>query len=194
MILTYYAGFGVTAGAHRLWTHKSYEAKTPLKIFLSIGHTLSFQHSIYQWSYWHRVHHKYSDTDADPHNVLRGLMFSHFICFFKRTHPLIYVKCKEINLSDLQNDKIVKVQRKYYILQAVIIGAIIPYLIITTVFDESVLNSLILIFFRIGLTLNTTFCVNSAAHAIGQRPYNSKIQPTENSLVSLMAMGEGYHK
>ncbi|KAK0182152.1 hypothetical protein PV327_000316 [Microctonus hyperodae] len=28
-------GFGITAGAHRLWAHKSYSAKLPLRIFLA---------------------------------------------------------------------------------------------------------------------------------------------------------------
>lgn len=30
-------GLGITAGAHRLWSHKSYEARLPLRIFLMIG-------------------------------------------------------------------------------------------------------------------------------------------------------------
>lgn len=30
-------GMGITAGAHRLWSHKSYDAKLPLRIFLMIG-------------------------------------------------------------------------------------------------------------------------------------------------------------
>jgi len=29
------AGFGITAGAHRLWAHKSYRAKLPLRILLA---------------------------------------------------------------------------------------------------------------------------------------------------------------
>lgn len=28
-------GFGVTAGAHRLWTHRTYKAKLPLRILLA---------------------------------------------------------------------------------------------------------------------------------------------------------------
>lgn len=30
------AGFGVTAGAHRLWTHRAYKAKLPLQIILLV--------------------------------------------------------------------------------------------------------------------------------------------------------------
>lgn len=37
------AGFGITAGAHRLWAHKSYSAKTPLRIFLAYLYCMAGQ-------------------------------------------------------------------------------------------------------------------------------------------------------
>lgn len=65
------SGLGITAGAHRLWSHRSYKAKLPLRILLLIFHTMTFQYSLINWARDHRVHHKYSDTDADPHNIRR---------------------------------------------------------------------------------------------------------------------------
>ena len=35
--------------------------------------------------------------------------------------------------------------------------------------------------------------MNSVCHMYGSRPYNSNILPTENLLVSLLAVGEGWH-
>jgi fatty-acid desaturase len=35
--------FGITAGSHRLWAHKSYKAKLPLRIILAFMQTVSFQ-------------------------------------------------------------------------------------------------------------------------------------------------------
>ena len=37
------SGFGTTAGAHRLWAHKAYKAKLPLRIFLGICQTVAAQ-------------------------------------------------------------------------------------------------------------------------------------------------------
>nr|XP_035930298.1 stearoyl-CoA desaturase 5 [Halichoerus grypus] len=34
---------GVTAGAHRLWSHRSYKAKLPLRIFLAAANSMAFQ-------------------------------------------------------------------------------------------------------------------------------------------------------
>lgn len=39
----YGSGLGVTMGAHRLWSHRAFKAKTPLKIFLLWLHTLAGQ-------------------------------------------------------------------------------------------------------------------------------------------------------
>ena len=43
-VLLYQAGgLGITAGAHRLWAHRSYKAKWPLRLLLVIFNTLAFQ-------------------------------------------------------------------------------------------------------------------------------------------------------
>lgn len=39
----YGSGLGVTMGAHRLWSHRAFKAKTGLKIFLLWLHTLAGQ-------------------------------------------------------------------------------------------------------------------------------------------------------
>lgn len=43
-----YSGLvGITAGAHRLWTHKSYKAKWPMRVILMICQTIAFQVSLF---------------------------------------------------------------------------------------------------------------------------------------------------
>lgn len=37
------SGLGVTAGAHRLWAHRSYRAKLPTRIFLALCNSMAFQ-------------------------------------------------------------------------------------------------------------------------------------------------------
>ena len=60
---------GVTGGLHRLWSHRSYQAHWILKLFYMLLSSIANQGSIYHWVRDHRTHHKYSETDADPHNV-----------------------------------------------------------------------------------------------------------------------------
>lgn len=63
------SGFGITAGAHRLWAHGAYKANLILKLYLVYFQTAAFQNSIFEWVRDHRVHHKFTDTNADPHNA-----------------------------------------------------------------------------------------------------------------------------
>jgi fatty-acid desaturase len=42
--ILYEAGIlGITAGAHRLWSHRAYKAKWPMRLILMLFHTLAFQ-------------------------------------------------------------------------------------------------------------------------------------------------------
>lgn len=48
-------------------------------------------------------------------------------------------------------------------------------------------------FGRMMVGLNCAWSVNSAAHIWGNKPYDTRINPAENLMVSLLAMGEGWH-
>jgi stearoyl-CoA desaturase (Delta-9 desaturase) len=39
------------------------------RIMLGLFQTIAGQNDIYEWSRDHRVYHKYTETDADPHNI-----------------------------------------------------------------------------------------------------------------------------
>lgn len=64
------------------------------------------------WSRDHRMHHKYSETDADPHNATRGFFFSHIGWLLVRKHPELKKKGKGLDISDLYEDKILVFQKK----------------------------------------------------------------------------------
>lgn len=68
---------GITAGCHRLWSHKSYKARLPARIIMMVANSIANQGDILHWSTLHRAHHKTSDSDADPHSSKRGLFYSH---------------------------------------------------------------------------------------------------------------------
>src|SRR5699024_5267906 len=76
-VISIFGSFGVQAGAHRLWTHRAYKANFGVRLFLSLCHVFALQNDIYEWARDHRAHHKWVDTDADPHNASRGFFFSH---------------------------------------------------------------------------------------------------------------------
>jgi len=188
------SGLGITAGAHRLWSHRSYKAKWPLRLLLAAFNTMAFENSIYEWSRDHRVHHKFSETDADPHNATRGFFFSHVGWLLLRKHPDVLEKGKVVDCSDILADPIVRLQRKYYLPLVLMFCFIIPTYTPVWLWGETIWNSFfICALLRYAFTLNMTWLVNSAAHMWGDKPYDESISPSENFFTMFGAIGEGFH-
>ncbi|XP_067138421.1 stearoyl-CoA desaturase 5-like [Centruroides vittatus] len=193
-LLAYLSILGVTGGSHRLWSHRSYKAKWPVRVFLMFFQTMAIQNDIYEWSRDHRAHHKYSETDADPHNATRGFFFSHMGWLMVKKHPDVKEKGKSIDMSDLLRDPVVVFQRKYYYILVVLISVVIPTMIPVLFWGESVWSSLFTQFFsRYVVSLHGTWLVNSAAHMWGNRPYDRFINPRESPIVHIFSVGEGFH-
>lgn len=187
-------GLGITAGCHRLWAHKAYKARLPLRILLAFLQTMAFQNHIYEWSRDHRVHHKYSETDADPHDSRRGFFFAHVGWLLVRKHPEVIRKGRTIGMEDLMRDPVVRFQRKYYLPLMVAICFVLPAYLPKLLWGESVWNGFfICAMLRYTFTLHMTWLVNSAAHFWGRHPYDDSINPAENTLTMVGAIGEGFH-
>ncbi|XP_046916925.2 acyl-CoA desaturase [Dermatophagoides farinae] len=192
-ILIQFGATGIICGAHRLWTHRAYRAHFLLRIFLMICQTLALQLSILQWCLFHRVHHKYSDTDADPHNAKRGFFYSHMGWIFTDRHPEYLEKSQKIDITDLENDAVVWFQHRFYVPLVLLITFMIPTFVPCFLWNESFINATCLNLFRIALSLHQTALVNSAAHIWGSKPYDERIKPTENRFTTYVTMGEAYH-
>lgn len=188
------AGVGVTAGSHRLWSHRSFKATFPLRLLLVIMQTVALQNDVIEWARDHRVHHKYSETDADPHNAKRGFFFAHIGWLLQRKHPQVKEKGKQIDLSDLYKDPLLVYQRKYYKPLVLLFCIVLPTVIPWYFWGESLRNAYFVpAILRLCIGLNMTWAVNSVAHLWGTRPYDKESNPAENIFVILAAAGEGWH-
>lgn len=183
--------FGVNSGAHRFFTHKAYKANAALRILLITMQTFSMQRSVFTWVYEHRLHHKYTDTNGDPHNPRRGFFYAHCGWMMTKPHPDVVNLGKVIDLSDLKACPYVMFQYKYYIPLAfltVVISTCIPYY----GWGENLLASVLFgVLFRYAFSVNVTWFVNSLAHRIGTRPYDLSFTASEYPIVSFFATGEG---
>src|SRR5882757_2481624 len=103
--------------------------------------TMALQNDIYEWSRDHRLHHKYSDTDADPHNSTRGFFFSHVGWLLCKKHPQVKEKGRTLDMSDLARDPLVRIQRMVYIPLVVLLWGVLPTYIPVYFWGESVWNA-----------------------------------------------------
>uniref|UniRef100_A0A914KM23 Fatty acid desaturase domain-containing protein n=2 Tax=Meloidogyne TaxID=189290 RepID=A0A914KM23_MELIC len=194
IILWMVSGVGITAGPHRLWSHKSYKAKTPLKIILMFMNCVAFQNDVIEWSRDHRCHHKWTDTDADPHNINRGFFFAHMGWLLCKKHPLVREKGATLDMSDLTSEPVLAFQRKYYLPLVFIFCFLLPTATAVFLWGESVwIAFCTAALFRYCLNLHATWFINSAAHTFGYKPYDVAIKATESMLTTLTAWGEGGH-
>ena len=189
-----FSAFGVTAGAHRLWTHRSYKAILPFRVVLMCFNCIAMQNSILVWTRDHRLHHKYSETDADPHNAKRGFFFAHVGWLLMLKHPQVLIKGRNIDINDLRHDPVVMFQDRFYLPLTFLFSVLIPSIAPWYFWNEDLLNSFLYLFAsRYVLSLHCTWLVNSAAHLWGDRPYDKGSKTADNVLVCYLAIGEGYH-
>ena len=105
-------GMGTTVAAHRYFTHRCFKANKYLKFFLLTCQTMTAQEPVLHWARDHRVHHKFTDTDADPYNSRRGFFFSHMGWLMCKKHPEVIRQGKKVDMSDLENDPWILFQKK----------------------------------------------------------------------------------
>jgi len=184
------SSLGITAGYHRLWAHRAYEATLPLKIILMIMGTFAVQNSILFWASGHRTHHRHvDDIEKDPYSIKKGFWYAH-LGWMLRDYPAAEPNFK--NAPDLLNDKLVMFQHKYYIplviaVHVVILGAV--GWAVGDVWGVMLLGGLV----RLILSHHVTFFINSLCHMWGKRPYTDENTARDNFWLAIATWGEGYH-
>jgi Fatty-acid desaturase len=112
-------------GYHRFWSHRSYNASVPLQCFLLFGGTSAVQGSCYWWARAPRSHHRHTDTDLDPYNAKRGLLWTHvgWMLFKSGLHS------GGTDVSDLRKDRFVQWQHRWYTFLLLFFGWVLPTII-----------------------------------------------------------------
>ena len=184
---------GITAGAHRLWSHKSFEAAFPVRVVFMMANSAAHQGSIYQWSRDHKMHHKHTDTELDPHSIQYGFWYSHVGWIFFRKTDAFREASRLIQMDDLKKDTVVMFQHKYYFLLSHLFCFILPTLYGKYMWDSYSIGYVYFGVLRWILLLHATWCVNSVAHMWGSTPYNPRISSRQSIVTSIIAVGEGWH-
>jgi len=193
-LLYYFSGVGITGGAHRLWAHRSYKASFIVRFYLMICNCMANQGSILHWSRDHRVHHKYAETDRDPHDATRGFFYAHVGWLMLKKDPKVVEAGNKLSFQDLYDDPIVMFQHRLCPWINQFFCFVFPTLLGYYVCNQSLWTSFLFLgVARYCYVLNSTWLVNSLAHWVGYKPYDGTINPTENPFVAFFALGEGWN-
>ena len=190
--LYFATGLSITVGYHRLFSHRSHNAKWPLVLFYAIFGAGSFQNSILEWSSDHRRHHKMTDKEDDPYSASRGFWYSHI--------GWILVEDDNFandfsNVKDLQQSKIVMWQHRNVFLIGALSGLILPAIIglAATGLAGAVGCFVWAGLARVVFIHHGTFLINSAAHIWGTQPYSEENSSRDSFWLAFLTFGEGYH-
>lgn len=184
-------GMSITLGYHRLFSHLSFKAKWPVKVFTLIFGAAAFENSCLDWSTDHRRHHKHCDHDDDPYDISKGLFHAHIGWLLFKLRP----ERPYDNVNDLLRDKMVMFQHRWVHLIALFFGILLPTGL-GYAYDGGVGalgGFLIGGILRIVCVQHSTFFINSLCHYLGTQPYNSNNSARDSWIMALFTFGEGYH-
>lgn len=189
-VLMMWNGMSITAGYHRLWSHKSYQAHPVIRFIFALGGALAIQNSILQWCSNHRHHHRDTDDiNADPYSIRRGLFFAH-VGWMLRDYPA--AATDYANVRDLREDPIVAWQHRWY--WTLVLFMNIGLVAFLGLLAGDVLGALLIAgVLRLALCHHCTFFINSLAHYWGRQPYSDANSSRDNPLIAVLTYGEGYH-
>ncbi|MEQ8956122.1 MAG: fatty acid desaturase [Gammaproteobacteria bacterium] len=185
-----FCGMSITAGYHRMWSHKTFTAHPIIRFVFALGGACSLQNDVLHWASDHRRHHQHVDNnDRDPYSAKRGFWFSHIGWILRN-----YESAKEdfSNVKDLQKDPIVRWQYKYYLPLVLLTNIGIPA-IIGLLYGDVIASLLLAGLLRLVLSQHVTWLINSIAHMWGSQPYSTQCTARDNPLLALFTYGEGYH-
>jgi stearoyl-CoA desaturase (delta-9 desaturase) len=185
------SGLSITAGYHRLFSHRTHKGEWPLRLFYALFGAAAFQNSAIKWCSDHRRHHLKTDEDEDPYSVTDGFMWAHigWVMVDQGDEMVEHVE-------DLEADKILAWQDRHIFLIGFLVGIVLPGLVGFALLGNmhGLLGGMIYGgFLRVVIVHHATFLINSAAHTWGTQPYSTANTSKDSPLLSFFTFGEGYH-
>jgi stearoyl-CoA desaturase (delta-9 desaturase) len=175
--------FGVTAGYHRYFSHRSFKTSRLGQFLLAALAQSSAQRGALWWAAKHRHHHRHSDTEEDVHSPRhRGFWYSHLGWIFVPKHEETDFDA----VPDLTKYPELVWLEKHPLVPAVVLG-VLSFLLLGW-------SGLVVGFFWSTVLLyHGTFMINSLAHVHGKQRYVTGDDSRNNWWLALITLGEGWH-
>jgi stearoyl-CoA desaturase (delta-9 desaturase) len=175
--------FGITAGYHRYFSHRSFKTSRAFQFVLAFIAMSSAQKSVLWWAALHRHHHRHSDQEDDVHSPLhRGFFYSHVGWIFDPKHSDTRVD----EVPDLTKYPELRFLDKHQLIPAILL-AVACFLI------DGWSGLLIGFFASTAVLYHGTFFINSLAHVHGSQRYVTGDTSRNNWWLALITLGEGWH-
>lgn len=188
--------FGLTAGYHRYFAHRSFRTSRAGQLGLALLGASAAQMGPLWWAGHHRCHHRLSDRAGDPHSPVAGPLFwAHMGWLLCRRH----VSTPIAEMGDFARfPELVWLDRWHAVAPAALaiacfaLGAWLEAS--APALATSGAQMLVVGFLASTLALyHVTYAVNSLSHRFGSQRYDAGDGSRNNALLALVALGDGWH-
>ena len=181
--------FGLTAGFHRYFSHRSFKTSRFFQFILALLGTMAVQKGPLWWAAHHRRHHKYTDQQGDLHSPVKdGFWWSHIGWVISRRFDPTDWKA----IKDFSRFRELRWLNTYHVVPGIILAVLCFFG--GVLFGESGWQWLVWGFvISTVLLYHGTFTVNSLAHMWGSRRYETTDDSRNNFWIALWTGGEGWH-
>uniref|UniRef100_A0A0A0K8P8 Fatty acid desaturase domain-containing protein n=2 Tax=Cucumis sativus TaxID=3659 RepID=A0A0A0K8P8_CUCSA len=197
----------ISVSYHRNLAHRSFKLPKWLEYSLAYIAAHAIQGDPIDWVSTHRCHHRFVDSERDPHSPIYGFWFSQMTWFFdsynltRKVCPNYFNNYQKVernifmfymkhgypdNVTDLEKQKFYRFIHKTYWLHPLALSLLLyalgglPFIIWG-------------VCVRFVLSLHFTSMINSVCHIWGNQPWNTGDLSKNNWIVAIFTFGEGWH-
>lgn len=175
--------FGVTAGYHRYFSHRTFKTSRWFQFLLALLAASSAQKGVLWWAAHHRNHHRDADEPPDVHSpVQRSIWWAHVGWMLAAHNDAVDLA----RVADWARYPELRWLDRWYIVP--------PAALAVGLFAFGGWPALLWGFFlSTTLLWHGTFTINSLAHLFGTRRYPTHDNSRNNWLLAVITLGEGWH-
>ena len=174
---------GITGGYHRYFSHRTYKMGRVAQFCMAFLAETSGQKGVLWWAAQHRWHHRYADQEEDVHSPLReGFWWSHVGWILSDEHDSYDPK----QIADLHRFPELRFLTRHYWIPPTVYAGVIFLVGGLPAFIWGFLVSTVVLY-------HCTFFINSLAHLVGTRRFDTPDGSRNNWLLALITFGEGWH-
>ncbi|QDV78574.1 acyl-CoA desaturase [Botrimarina mediterranea] len=196
-LLTHFARvFALTAFYHRYFSHRAFKTSRPVQFLGALLGNAAGQRGPIWWAAHHRHHHRASDKPDDIHSPHQdGFLWSHMLWFMtRRNYQTDHRMVKDL----LRFPELRWIDRNDFVAPALLAAAMygLGWLLGVYAPQLGTNGPQMLVW---GFVISTvalyhvTFSINSLAHQIGTRRYETNDDSRNNFWLALVTFGEGWH-
>ncbi|HEY4416104.1 MAG TPA: acyl-CoA desaturase [Verrucomicrobiae bacterium] len=188
--------FAITGFYHRYFSHKTFSTSRFAQFLFAVIGATAVQRGPLWWSYQHRHHHRHSDDEEDVHSpTQRGFWWSHIGWITSaRNFPTDYSQVRDL----AKYPELVFLNRFDSLVPILFAGALFTLgHFIGEWFPATGVTSWQLLvwgfFISTTMLFHATSSINSLAHLLGKRRYETEDNSRNSLLLALITLGEGWH-